>query len=135
MNLKKLLSIYIYKLILCPFRGIKRVLFKPRYSVYDKEISKYSDVSLLGFVYFLLIYLISCKILTNKFFIFNEKMYFYLVISVILESINSAIELICDYIQPNYDERIKDIKDVASTFFSLALFFQIIHIIMLKSKI
>lgn len=31
-----------------------------------------------------------------------------------LELINTCIELICDFIEPKYNERIKDIKDISS---------------------
>ncbi len=39
-----------------------------------------------------------------------------LCITIVLtaEAVNTAIELICDYVNPNYDNKIKKIKDIAA---------------------
>jgi len=39
-----------------------------------------------------------------------------LCITIVLtaEAVNTAIELICDYVNPNYDNRIKKVKDIAA---------------------
>ena len=42
------------------------------------------------------------------------------------EGLNTAIEAICDYIQPNFDPKIGFIKDIAAGAVSFAAFFAII---------
>jgi diacylglycerol kinase (ATP) len=52
----------------------------------------------------------------------------FIVCSIVLslEIINTAIEKICDFIQPNHDERIKTIKDISAASVLLASFLSII---------
>lgn len=46
----------------------------------------------------------------------SEWIFVLLLIGLVLclEAVNTAIECICDFISPGYDERIKRIKDIAS---------------------
>lgn len=47
------------------------------------------------------------------------------------EILNSAIEAVCDYIQPEYDDRIKHIKDMAAgaTFIAIFIWYIVIGVV------
>lgn len=49
---------------------------------------------------------------------------------LVAEILNSAIEAVCDYVQPHYDERIKHIKDMAAgaTFIAIAIWYAVLAV-------
>lgn len=58
----------------------------------------------------------------------TEWMFQFLCIGLIItaEGLNTAIEAICDYIQPNFDPKIGFIKDIAAGAVAFAAFFAVI---------
>lgn len=52
-------------------------------------------------------------------------------IMLVTEILNTAIESLCDYQQPNYDERIKHIKDMAAgaTFIAIFIWYIVLGVI------
>lgn len=48
------------------------------------------------------------------------------------EILNTAIEALCDYAQPNYDDRIKHIKDMAAgaTFIAIAIWYAVLGVVL-----
>jgi len=74
------------------------------------------------FIKILLFYLIINKSVTCSYF--SKDTYIYLVLFIATELINTSIELLADYIQTNYDKKIGDIKDLASSIcFVVKIFF------------
>lgn len=48
------------------------------------------------------------------------------------EILNSAVEALCDYVQPNYDDRIKHIKDMAAgaTFIAILIWYIVLAVVL-----
>lgn len=48
------------------------------------------------------------------------------------EILNSAVEALCDYVQPKYDDRIKHIKDMAAgaTFIAIVIWYTVLGVVL-----
>lgn len=107
--------------------GFKILLFKKKKHKLDGNKIHYSnDYEIYSYINILLIYLITNKIITNKFL--NEKLFIYFVLLILVEQFNTSIELISDFIEPKYNSRIGDIKDLASCFSVTVIILALIHI-------
>ena len=62
----------------------------------------------------------------------DDKLIVYAFIALFVELLNTSIELICDFIHPEYSEKIRDIKDVAA---AASFFAQIIPLIIIIRKL
>jgi len=52
-------------------------------------------------------------------------------VMLVAEIFNTAVERLCDYVQPNYDDRIKHIKDMAAgaTFIAILIWYAVLGIV------
>lgn len=69
--------------------------------------------------------------------LFETLFHFLFVLSVtglmlVAEVLNTAIESVCDYVQPNHDVRIKHIKDMAAgaTFIAILIWYVVLAIVL-----
>lgn len=69
--------------------------------------------------------------------IFETLFHFLFVLAVtglmlVAEILNTAIEALCDYVQPKYDDRIKHIKDMAAgaTFIAIAIWYAVLGVVL-----
>jgi diacylglycerol kinase len=51
---------------------------------------------------------------------------------LVAEILNTAIEALCDYVQPSYDQRIKHIKDMAAgaTFIAIVIWYTVLGVVL-----
>jgi diacylglycerol kinase (ATP) len=69
--------------------------------------------------------------------VFETLFHFLFVLAVtglmlVAEILNTAVEALCDYVQPNYDDRIKHIKDMAAgaTFIAIFIWYAVLGVVL-----
>ena len=69
--------------------------------------------------------------------IFETLFHFLFVLAVtglmlVAEILNTAVEALCDYVQPRYDDRIKHIKDIAAgaTFIAITIWYAVLGVVL-----
>ncbi len=69
--------------------------------------------------------------------VFETLFHFLFVLAVtglmlVAEILNSAVEALCNYVQPNYDDRIKHIKDMAAsaTFIAILIWYAVLGVVL-----
>lgn len=69
--------------------------------------------------------------------VFETLFHFLFVLAVtglmlVAEILNTAVEALCDYVQPNYDDRIRHIKDMAAgaTFIAIFIWYAVLGVIL-----
>ena len=110
-------------LIKIPLYGLLVALKKKKTIIKNKKLITIDNyIGSFIFIKILIFFLIINKMITCEYF--NKDSYIFLVLLIISELINTAIELLANYIQPKYDIKIGDIKDLsASICFAVKGFF------------
>ena len=116
------------------YNGLKVIINKKRI-FFDKNNNRIeTDGNKLLFppLKDLLIFILFTKYATNNFF--DKNLFIFFILIILTEIINTAIELICDFIEPKYNKKIRNIKDVASAFCFLTNISYIVYYLLFIKK-
>lgn len=103
--------------LLVPFNGLYVVLTK------DGLLK-----NIRAFVFILIIFFTINKLVTKKFF--DKNTFIFFVLLIIMEIVNTCIELIADFMYSEYSSKIKDIKDIGATATTSIWFFYALYLIL-----
>ena len=93
----------------------------------EKKIKNISIYGYHSYIHILIIYLVINKIFTKKFF--TERTFIFLCLLIVCEMFNTSIELIADFVHPEFNSKIGDIKDVSACACLLVWIFFILYVI------
>lgn len=106
-----------------PFRKIRTGLAGVRYAVFSDFTVRYK----------LIVSIVSLTVAG----VYETVFHFLFVLAVTgvmlaTEILNSAMEALCDYLQPDYDDRIKHIKDMAAgaTFIAIVIWYVVLGVVL-----